>query len=531
MYINCSANLLFDVEEYEKTTQKSVSENMPKLIDRIRNRIELFLKIKQQNCIYLICLILDLIMAIYALITAIVYGFGTESQILRMEQQNLIGDGYVHYKYSTMANRIATILILEIYLMRIININRIIKNPHRHNNLISKTTTYIWSLKLTPRAWLYIMGLTDKVRCKDKVHWRKQCKLTGKNTSSLFKLHLIEHDRVKQERQYPDEDYNAASTDLASSDSNDSRRKNGEKELFDFTDDFREINYQLKFPKQLLKYGKVHKIDLMTMRILCYTAVGGTSVVLSAVVVLLRNSFLIEFTDYNGTLMSYVQNRLFTYLSTYITIANVVFQMVDMGKFVFDCAVCNKKAEHTLNFATNLIKLYWDHRKRTNSIRFSIISDKTKIEKNNLPDSYNISTCTDVRRVSMLEVNPFSTCGIDGNSQNIEQTCSTVNSMTKKEDTDSIDFSDNIDRLIRMIIELRSDLDQLKSYYTIYLHMELISKIPCVILTIASIMKTEDLSGIELQAIYMVFAFYCTPIMLISSVAALVHTKVGAMLI
>lgn len=38
--------------------------------------------------------------------------------------------------------------------------------------------------------------------------------------------------------------------------------------LFYFDDDYRRINYQLKFPKQLLKNGGSHIVDRGTLRIL-----------------------------------------------------------------------------------------------------------------------------------------------------------------------------------------------------------------------------------------------------------------------
>lgn len=56
-----------------------------------------------------------------------------------------------------------------------------------------------------------------------------------------------------------------------------------------------------------------------------------------------------------------------------------------------------------------------------------------------------------------------------------------------------IDLSKNIDRLIGIIIELQSDFHHLKQSLTIYLNFELIFKMPCVMLTIASITKMPDL--------------------------------------
>lgn len=74
-----------------------------------------------------------------------------------------------------MMNKIGAILYIGFFSFRIRNKFRNMSSKSYHRQT-DETVTYISHLKLTVRAWLYIMGLTDAVKSRDKVYYaRNRC--------------------------------------------------------------------------------------------------------------------------------------------------------------------------------------------------------------------------------------------------------------------------------------------------------------------------------------------------------------------
>lgn len=512
IFINSSTNFLIDEEVIRQCESSSKSDP----ISRIRARLDLFLKIKRLNIVYLIWLVLDLCLAIYSFFNAMTYGIGSVSFISLMEQHNLITDRFIDYKCSRTLNRVMAILLFETYVIRIIDISRLMswKNRYKHNNLISATATYFDCLKLTLRAWLFILGFTDKVQSRDKVHQEKIKRLAHLNRCHIdiapltpHKLNSVSQGNIRglshdqsikpqdhsgMKRKYPtfNQDHHYIKTEIMYTFSNDSKNAIYEEQLFNFDNDFHEINYQLTFPKELLKTGTPHKLDLNTLKIITYLGTGSTVLAFSCIFILVRLTLLTELESCHNSLMIFFTRRLSTYSFFLITITNIGFQMTDVVKFVLDCTACYNKAKYTMNFTTKLSQLY--------CIQRNYISAKS----------------TKIRSVVNIK------------SQHSKDAFYLTDSMIVRENSNLIYLSKKVDKLTRMIIELRSDLDQLKQFFTIYMHLELLCKIPCVMLTVATLTRYADLEDFQLHLVYIIFAGFWLPIVSASLNAALIHAKV-----
>lgn len=547
--INSSVNLLLDnSEDKEENKQRTIQQYDSELLMKHRsihkmiNRIRLFLKIRQQKPVYLIWLTIDFCLGFYLLFDLMVYGFGSDSLILRLEGLNLTLNLFAYYTYFRMVSKILAVLLMETYYMRLRNISRCMSLRHRHRNY-DVSATYLACLNLTLRAWLYIMGLIKVVESRDKVY-REKIKYSNHLESNISKIvtrdsknskgsenkiifmqrHLIE---VKQKGPFLGRRYNYHFCDFCSksaySNTNDLEETNYEKELFDFNDDFREINYQLKFPKILLKNGTPHIMDLKTLRFLLFWFLASLLAVVVGDVLLARASFLVEYHGCHNSMKIFLGHRVVPYGLAVIATSICVHQMTDIGKFILECLVCYTKAKHTLNFALHITKLYWYHRKQTTTTFGTPSTYETKCKNYNNNVDYN------------YEVSPLVAGKTAINCDRIDKKVinvtyfrqSMTNRMLDKERKNLIDLSRNIDKLIRMISELRSEFDQLKLHFTVYLNLEIICKMPCIMLTLATLMIISDLDYLQLQAIHLVFVGYWLPVILATYTAALIHHKVN----
>lgn len=535
VFLNNSS--LFPLDENDNdTAPQSENDNKPsqKLLDRMRDRIALYLKIKRQKHTYLIWLLFDFSVGFILLFRVLQYGFGSDELILRMNQLNSMGDIFLYYRYSRMINKVLALLVFETYSIRFRNIRKtmVARNLSGHNDFIAETVTYLNSLKLTLRAWLYIMGLTDVVHCKDKVHY-KRYKCSGRLDVSDGKYMKIDRSNLcilskcELER-------NLYGCDLVEPMGIGSKASNlhkklahsttleTETELFNFDDDFREINYQLKIPNELSKTGTTHKMDMVTLRLMSYIANGFTLFMMLQATVFARASIFIELYNCHCSLILFLNQRLIPYMLFVFAVFSCLSCSLDLGKFLVDCVVCCNKAEHTVIFALKLVQLYWCHRKQGRSIvKMGKFRANTRgknydaVEEEKSPTDIDIIFNGETKRKSLEE-------------ESLKRANQLVDSMIEKNEQNLIDLSKKIDRLIKMIMALRWNLDDLKKSYTFYLHMELIFRMPCVMLTVAELMKLKNLDGLQLQVIHCLFASYWIPLAMVSFFAALIHVKVSA---
>lgn len=533
--INSSSNLLFDDEE--KAIPQSIRKNKPNLLYEIRHWIDLFLRIKRRKPTYLIWLLIDFSVGFYLISNSAVYGFGSRSLILHLENKNLITNILKYYQYSLTGNRVMSILLIETYLNRIRYIMRSmsVKNSHQQKNLIDETTSYFANLNLTLRAWLHIMDFTDQVRCKDAVHCYEINSCTTPDEKSKIKVPLTSKSRrgttctVSNEEPSYNGDYNDFGevghkgppphnsfyqNHCRCIRSYCSEKTNKGEELFNYEDEFKEINYQLKFPKQLLRNGTPHKVNMLQMRLLCNLNNGTIVFIVILSIIFARAMILMEYNKCNDSFLLFVSKRFFPLSLLIGTVINLTFQMIDVARFIIDCILCYNKADITLKFTQRTIQLYRCHRERVDSL---IVSGtyKTYRKANYNYDSNNKQTAVN-NVILNNEINRKSLDRRQFASTSIEQ-----------EHTRLSELSMNIDRLIRMITELRSDLNQLKRFFTIYLHLELVFKIPCVIYTVATLMRLPYLTSLELQVLFISFLGFALPIIMICYSTALIESQVN----
>lgn len=528
--VSSSVNLLWDNDDEEEAAQLSDNQNKPKpkakiLIDRMRNRIKLFLKVRHQKPWYLIWLVVDFSTGFFLLYNSIIYGFFSETLISRFEERHIIIDIFEYYRFSRMIHKIGTLLLIEIYFFRIRSIKRNISSKNRRFEMIDETMTYFACLNLTLRAWLYIMGLTDAVQYRDRIHCADikcsthadceaaigrptECKATDEKTNKFYHFQHIKSARVEERRQSSRRShrhyYHGIGYKLRTAHAINSREIIPKRDLFGFDDDFEEINYQLKFPKQLLRKGSPHIMDLKTMRILLYLATCGTFIILLSFATLVRASVVVEFSHNQYSIILFLKKRLVPYSLSAVAIIILVLQFLDVSKFVLDCMVCYSKANHTFNLASQLIRLHYRHRKQImNVFMIPRISNTSTTKNNQTKHNYKIDLCVG---------------NVSENGQ-----------IGRQSPNECYRVSDNrkIDRLIMMIMELRSDFDHLKEYFNIYLNLELICKMPCVMLAIATFIQMPDLDNVQFQVLCVVFHAYSLPILYISYCAALIHSKVS----
>lgn len=80
--------------------------------------------------------------------------------------------------------------------------------------------------------------------------------------------------------------------------------------LFDFQNDYREINYQLKIPSQLFRNGSPHKMDLMTLRLLSYVVFIGSLFAMCCIPIVIRATLLIELDNCHRSVETFSHQRI-----------------------------------------------------------------------------------------------------------------------------------------------------------------------------------------------------------------------------
>lgn len=541
--------LLYDNEQEETLHLANISKirNRAKInfLDRMKERIELFLEKRKQKSSYLIWLIFDCLLASYFLVNFIMYGFCDKNLISKFERHNLIMDYYRSYRLSRMANRISAIVLIETYLLRIRNSRRCMSEKYyqkHHHERIQQTIAYFARLKLTLRAWLYILGLTDAVESRDKVYFKE-----SRSSSQGSSCELVQGDKVRckvseASNNYhhiimPDKKAKQRSQSLANLSYNRYNHMHGifsdvkfantldmnlgatnpsVNQLFVFNDDFREINYQLKFPKKPGKNGPFHILDMVTLRLLTYIIMGSLSITTISTLISVYYSVSIELIVCNNSWIVFVEKRLFHYVLLGTVLTHCALILVDIVVFILGCFVCYNKMEHTIEFIEKVVRLHASHNQSEKISTLNVHCTNIATEKT-----------SNKRHLSIGQVRNF----IDFKENKREKTTENrflrhhINKIGVNK-IDSIDLSRDIDKLIRMMIELRRNLDELKRHFTIYFHMELVFKMPCIMMTIATIIKVRDLDYLHLNGIMFLSINYWLPIILSYFGAALIHNKV-----
>lgn len=545
--VNGSLNLLSDKKE--KRTPRQSGPHKRKLIDRVGDRIEFFLNVKQRKRRYLIWVALDLFSGFFFIVNSILCGFGDDSLILKWQQWDLMTDSFRLFRYSRMLHKILVILLIETYVFRVRFIIENMSTNHRRRQY-DEIVTYFASFKLTLRAILYIYGLTDAVQCKDKLHLDKsKCfnrkdsndhgkytfkvaknETSNKKTSNMFHQRHVELNDTKQQRQYSDgsysEDFSCFNAKSTNSSTNYLVRTQYEKGLFNFDDGFREINYQLKFPKQLVKNGTVHLIEIATFKLFVRFCLTGTFVLFCVLGLLASIILLVEYHNCHNSIITFLEKRLFHFSLASYCIFILTSQLVDIGLFLCSCAVCHNKAMYTLNCVKRtLTDLYRYNRKQTD-IFISTTAIHRRNARRNAGMFYNYS----VEPLIVIENKVFDDDRIVRKALTENHAPQSVNAMINRNKTENlVDFSKHLDTLVAMIMELRSGFDQLKQDFTLYFNLELIFKMPCVMFTVATLITMPDLDDLQYTAILLIFPGYWIPIVYICFSVALIHNKVTIM--
>lgn len=510
-FVNNSAHFLIAADD-KNTLPQYHTENKQKrkFLTKIINRVDTYLKIRRHKRLYLIWMILDFAVGLFMLFHVSLYGFGSENFISRMKQLNWTSDPFLFYRYSRTMNKVSALLVIEIYSIRLRNISYNIAKK----DLTAETATYLTSLNLSLRAWLYILGLTDVVHRRDRLHYKKtQCSVhldisESKVLEKRSNVCVVSYEKTGRlaHRHRFDPVKIVANAHPSISFSNDTEEKNSDitttEELFNFDADFREINYQFEFPKELLDTGNPHKMNLATLRQLSYINIFVTLFIVADGFIFTRASLMIELNNCQNSITVFLNQRLYAYCLMFSAIFANVVGSVNLCKLIMDCLTCRIRAKNTVTFASDMVDLYWNERKQRSLDIISIIRKRKH-------DSSN---------------EPFATTFVNNNSK---QDSLLVDTMIETSRKNSDDSYKKIDKLIKMIRELRANLDQLKSNYAFCLHMELIFRMPCVMLTIAEVMKLKDLDTLQLQVVYCMFTGYCIPIAIVGYAAALIHAQVS----
>lgn len=512
-FINGSVNLLSD-QEVGITSRRSDNQDEQKLmgrnfVDRTKDRIDSFLKVRQKKSWYLLWLIADWLCISYLIVNSGICGFGNERLKLDWRRWNLMTDPFMLYRYSQTLHRIVAILLIEAFIFRVKYLSRSMSKNYRHRQY-DEIMTYFESFKLTLRATLYVVGLTDAVRCRDKLYRRKYPSQVASHP-----LHL-KSNCIKHRRDYCYESYNGNLCSINQSESTSSSSNNRrEKRLFNFDDDFHEINYQLKFPKQLLKNGNIHLLDMATVRFLSHWCVFGHVLVIALEVAACRVGASVIYSNFQGSLEIFLKQHLISYFFGFITVMILLHQFFDCAPFIINCLVCYNKAKYTVKFAKRFNELCWYNKKITSSFTTTQNTRRSSITFHNYDIVGNgVFNDRTLIRKSLLE----------------KHGCYAVNFVIEGDETEySTYLAEQIDTLIRMIIEVRSDLDQLKKSFGLYLNLELIFKMPCLMLLLATRIKMTDLDDLQILMIYIMFPCFWCPILYISYIVGILHCKVSIM--
>lgn len=546
-FINSSLKILSDDEEEEPVHRPDVANKqngiMEKFLYRIMGRIKLFLRVRHQKPIYLIWLIFDFFLGFYYLLNSMVYAYGNKDFIVMLEQQNLTRDYYINYRFSLMGNRITTLVLIETYFLRIRNLSIAMRNKYRHgqHDMVEETMTYFANLKLTLRAWLYILGATDQVRSRDKVYYRKiatkqnlpkfqsltspspvQCELSERRNVSPFNHDSIELNNVNRISQSLGSEIHA-DAEIPDSCLHNSRETIHKRGLFEFGDDFQEINYQLQFPKKLFKNGNPHLLDKAALRILFYISFFIPFIVVGSMIITLRYSLAIELNGCHNSTEIFLKKHLFRYILMLVALANCAIQVADIGTFILCCFVCCNKLKHTMKFISKVVKLHECH----NYWKKTYASITSSAYYNNI--KRNTSKNGSIKSIIVVK-NAIGNKENKKEPQNDRLIGQDAEPVLKEDGIDLIDLSMNIDKLIKMIIETRSDLDELKRHFTIYLHLEFIFKMPCIVLTVAYILKMPELDELHIVMMFFISVCYWLPIMVTCYNVSLIHSEVTVMI-
>lgn len=501
IFINSSLNLLTsDSGGRNRTTNQpeidfELNSRKQQFFEfRMKARIKSFLKLRQQKPKYLVWVVFDLFLGFYLMFNMIIYGFGSETFISRLKEKIMFEDLFACYRFKRMINKVAGILLIETYLFRCKHIWRDMHMQKRHQHL-DLSVTYLNCLKLTLRAWLYILGLTNGVHCKDKLH-RRIAKCCAQDDTCGRRAIMSSAMKI-----------DASGLDSLNSQLNKSKRINYKKELFVYDHDFREINYQLESPFPHLKNGSPHVMDMVTLRFSSYGVLVCTWTAFFTFSIALWYSLLCEIHKCHDSIILYFEHRFFSHLLMLISCIIILFQYQEISMFMIDCFIFYSKARHTRSFASQLIDR--SHRKSARScVTLSMHRRSLRNEgtiENYMP-SRNNSTDREVRIY--------------------QYRCKSADTIADEDKANLVDLSKDMDRLISMIVALRSDFDQMRRHFTFDLNLGLVFKMPCVILTLSSLLTMADLKSLEDQLIHLVLLGYLTPILYITLIAGSIHSKV-----
>lgn len=345
--------------------------------------------------------------------------------------------------------------------------------------------------------------------------------------------------------------------------------------LFDFSADYREIDHQLRFRLGLYANGCPHKVDMVTLRIIVYLYVVALALIGASGLIISHSMITIELehvADFESV-ASFLWNRFIPYLIMTLAITYLVFQLIDVFYFVAAClgyccrlkhcirailltvAICRHyHIEHTNKMAAshkaNRTRTRTRSRTQTQANRQTSQSPCAKCRGGNTqccccsPVVVSTSHCdpttttgeqrgpllpdTDRPQWSVERIGGAARPMVPAGRERWRRLAPTTTNLNQEAENWQVVVArlelvaTRIDTIVSTVALMCHEIGQLKRDFTSYLNLELLAKVPCIILTLAAVLK-EPIWSLQSRVLIVCLMGYSTPVVVLTFAAAAVE--------